>query len=190
MAASAIGEPEPQAVCARASDAGAAIAVFYADGAAMRRERVEKAAELARACPSALIFLVGGARPHKGYFGARNMALELEGMGVASARVRTERNSFDTETNVLEMKSMAAAEGVVRLALVSDALHLLRIRAVFGDPAPGMELLFFPASGQAGLLRIVSRPNYEAAAWLGMLAPAPLRRFVFELTGRRGSVPG
>lgn len=170
--------------------AQAAIAVFYSDDPELRQERLAKAAELARQCPSSQLFLVGGARPHRGYFGSEDMARQLEAMGLGRQRLRTGRASFDTLTNVHEMRAMAAAAGADRLALVSDALHLFRIRAVFGEPAPGMELLFFPASGEAGLARIVTRANYEAAAWLAMLAPEALREFVFKLTGRRGGASG
>ena len=173
------------AVCPPASGASAAIVVFYSDDLALRRERLAKAAELARECPSALIFLVGGARPHRNYFGSEDMARGLAAMGLGRQRLRTGRESYDTQTNVLEMKAMTAADGAARLALVSDALHLWRIRAVSGDPQPGAELFDFPVGGDAGLMRIVSRANYEAAAWLAMLAPEALRGLVFKLIGRR-----
>jgi uncharacterized SAM-binding protein YcdF (DUF218 family) len=170
-----------------APDARTAIVVYYSDDPALRQERLGRAAALARACPSAPVFLVGGARPHRSYFGSEEMARELGAMGLDRRRLRTGRASYDTQTNVTEMKAMAAADSANRLVLVSDAMHLLRIHAVFGDPPPGMELFDFPAGGSAGVTRIVSRVNYEAAAWLAMLAPEALRRLVFELIGRRGS---
>ena len=173
------------AVCPPAADARAAIVVFYTDDPALRQERLGKAAELARECPSSLLLLVGGARPHRNYFGSEEMARGLAAMGLGRQRLRTGRESYDTQTNVLEMKAMAAADGAVRLALVSDALHLLRIRAAVGDASAGMELFDFPVGGDAGLMRIVSRANYEAAAWLAMLAPEALRGLVFKLIGRR-----
>jgi uncharacterized SAM-binding protein YcdF (DUF218 family) len=187
-AAAFVHEADVASVCAPASHARAAIVVFYSDDAPMRRERLAKAADLARFCPSALIFLVGGARPHRNYFGSEEMAGQLEGAGIARSRIRTERASYDTATNVAEAKAMAAA-GAARLALVSDALHLLRIHAVFGQTPPGMELSDFPTGGDAGLLRMVSRANYEAAAWLAMLAPQTLRELAYKLTGRRRTGP-
>lgn len=189
-AAASVRDGSPASACAAASADRAAIVVFYSDDPVLRQERLGSAAELARACPAASVLLVGGARPHRGYFGAVEMGRELASMGLEPSRLRTGRSSYDTETNLLEMKSLAAAEGANRLALVSDALHLLRIRTVFGQPDPGTELLFFPASGDARLTRIVSRANYEAAAWLFMLAPVPLREYVFGLIGRRGGISG
>jgi uncharacterized SAM-binding protein YcdF (DUF218 family) len=177
-------------VCAPTPDARPAIVVFFSDDPELRRERLGKTAALALACPPAPILLVGGARPHKGYFGSEEMARQLEAVGLDRRRFRIGRASYDTRTNVLEMKAMAAADGATRLALVSDALHLLRIRAVIGDSVPGTELIDFPAGGDAGPARIVSRANYEAAAWLAMLAPEALRELVFELIGRRGGGSG
>jgi uncharacterized SAM-binding protein YcdF (DUF218 family) len=186
IAAASIREADPAVACAPVSGSGAAIVVFYSDDPASGGERLEAAAELARFCPSALIFLVGGARPHRGFFGSEEMARRLEMAGIERPRMRAGRASYDTESNILEARAMAMENGALRLVLVSDALHLVRIHADFGETPPGMQLFDRPVGREAGLLRKVTRANYEAAAWLGMAAPEALRGLVFKITGRRG----
>ena len=184
-----LGPDAPNPVIARVlcgTDDSAAIAVFFSDDPADRQSRISVAIEAARECPDSLILLIGGARPGRNYYGAEAMSGELQIAGIPKARLRAERASYDTASNVSELARLADADGISRLILVSDPFHLLRIRHYFARSSRNYELSAAASGAAAAWPHIVWRAAYESCAWAGMLLPETLRQKLLGLAGRHG----
>ncbi|MBK8458557.1 MAG: YdcF family protein [Phyllobacteriaceae bacterium] len=176
---------DPDAFCRSPLSSDAAIVAFYADNPDWLTDRLEGAAALAKACPDAPIFLVGGSRPRRGYFGSLDMAERLTVMGVATGRMKTETRSRSTRANVEEAVAMAEAAGKTKLVAVTDRPQGLRIRRAARHIAPELLVDFHVTGRQSDPLGAIMRGNYELAAWAMEFAPEAFREALFSLLGRR-----
>ena len=123
------------------------------------------------------ILCVGGFRGGAGPSGGARLAAEIVRGGVAPALVFADARSFDTRSNVSSAGAIVERRGWKRIAHVSDAMHLRRIRnAVRAYPAFADTTQFFVASGYAGAGEVVSRAHYElAVAVLDLAYPGGAR---------------
>lgn len=156
------------------------IVLFYADDDMFRSERLSATDNAAQRCPKARIFAVGGARPHRHYFGAEAMAAWLEARGIERSRILIDHQSFDTRGNVDAAIDIAHRTDISTLILVSDPLHFGRIDYLFRRRDPTLSLEHNPSGNDASLARIVNRANYEGAAWLLEFVPSSLRMVVLS----------
>lgn len=116
---------------------------------------------------------VGGARPHRGYWGSCEMRAWLLERGVTPARVSAERVSYDTATNLVAAKSMLRNSGGESAVIVTDSLHALRIRLLFKDDlGDALKVWGYPLldGSNTPLDSIVSRAQYEVLAWMVSVA--------------------
>lgn len=157
--------------------------VFYSSHDADRQARIAATLDLLRRGGPRAVLIVGGARPGRGYFGAEEMATELIALGVPATSIRTERSSYDTESNTeaaISLLSVAPAA-----VLVSDPLHFPRILVGLRRRGWDRPVAFHHSSRQdQSLATALLRTHYEAIAWLGLLAPQAVRDAVFRFIRR------
>ncbi len=135
-------------------------------------------------CPQSLVFLLGGARPFRNYFGSEEMAQSFRRFGVGQERLRSERNSHDTRTNVAALASLAKANGAARVILVSDPFHLVRIRHEIARLNLEFALADLATGQDASWRHVVWRGCYEAMAWASLALPDKIRQSLLSAIGR------
>jgi hypothetical protein len=86
-----------------------AIAIFYTDDPADRAQRIEVGLESIQACPNSRVFLLGGARPSRNYFGSEDMAQLLRRSGDHTTRGPTWQNSCDLQNPMARARSSWSA---------------------------------------------------------------------------------
>lgn len=133
---------------------------------------------LDRGLASSLI-VSGGNRPGAPRAGARLMAGYLVARGVAAKSIQVDESSYDSLTNLSEIRDIARARGWTKILLVSSAEHLLRISLVARDRLPdGATLVAYPVAScrpAIGPLERWRAANYHLFALaLAKALPAPL----------------
>jgi uncharacterized SAM-binding protein YcdF (DUF218 family) len=161
-----------------------AIAIFYTDDPADRAQRIEVGLESIQACPNSRVFLLGGARPSRNYFGSEDMAQLLRRSGVGAERLRTERRSHDTRSNVAELVRLAKSDGASAIVLVSDPFHLPRIRHEIARVKADFSLIDSTAGSNASWAHIIWRSVYELLAWASLVLPESTRQYLLSTAGR------
>jgi len=118
-----------QGVCAprdRNNTKVAAI-VFYGDYGSSTINRVEKATKLYLDECVDKLFMVGGFRKERDFFGALWMMELAENQGVPKTSLATGEGSYDTRSNLYQANKIAEENSITSLVYISDALHLFRI---------------------------------------------------------------
>ncbi len=162
--------------------AAAPAIVFYSSHDADRQARVAATFDLLRRGGPRPVLIVGGARPARGYFGAENMASELIALGVPATSIRTERTSYDTESNTAA--AIALLGTAPAAVLVSDPLHFPRILLGLRRRGWDRPVAFHSSRQGESAVTALLRVHYEAIAWLGLLAPQAVRDAVFRVIRR------
>jgi uncharacterized SAM-binding protein YcdF (DUF218 family) len=131
-------------------------------------------------CEQALAFVIGGARPNRGFYGSDDMATFLRDHGISQERIFQGRYSNDTLSNVNELMAFMHTHHITHLTLVSDALHLMRIRWLLVRASPLLPSLitlgYAHTSSFVHPWHILTRPLYEIGAWSVMLMPTSIQR--------------
>jgi len=149
----------------------ASIAVLFGDADRMG-ETTLRSLRNARtiASPRASYICIGGARPDIGYSGACEMRDWLATRGIDRSRIRVDTRSFDTRSNIVELRRLASEHAsTTPIVIVTDSLHALRIRVLFGgslDPSllvPGYRLIDGTLASSVDALL---RSQYELVAWV------------------------
>jgi uncharacterized SAM-binding protein YcdF (DUF218 family) len=107
------------------------------------RERLGHALDLYRGGHVRLLVCVGGAREGRSETGSGLMADALLAQGLPAAAVRHDTVSFDSISNWRAAQALLPPDAAADPLLISDALHLLRIRRItggVGTPAPSTSL--------------------------------------------------
>jgi uncharacterized SAM-binding protein YcdF (DUF218 family) len=162
----------------------AAIAIFYSDDQADRSQRVQAGLETVQTYPRAWVYLLGGARPSRNFFGSQDMARSLRQSGVNPELLRTERTSHDTRSNVAELIRMANADSVSAVVLISDPFHLVRIRHEIARTKAGFTLVDRAVGRDASSVHILWRSVYEMLAWATLALPEGARQYLLTAVGR------
>ena len=100
------------------------------------RRRVDHAARLYADGVVPALLCVGGHRHHPRRDGAQLMAARLREHGVPARAIHADQHSFDTLSNWSEAVPMLNDAGQQRPLLISDPLHLARIRSIAATPYP------------------------------------------------------
>jgi vancomycin permeability regulator SanA len=163
-----------------------ALVIFFGGENSHTRSRVNEAADALKACPALRAFLVGGARPDRGYFGSDEMKGMLVDAGVAKNRLASERISFHSFGNIDAMFELAGTGDIEELVLVSDPLHISRLAH---DASGHVSFARYRFSGLVAWpaedpLAFWWRPHYEAVAWLMQILPATLYDRVIQVFRR------
>jgi uncharacterized SAM-binding protein YcdF (DUF218 family) len=161
-----------------------AIAIFYSDEADELEQRLATGLRAAQKCPQSLVFLLGGARPFRNYFGSEEMRRNLQLLGVSADRLRSERRSYDTRSNVDELADLVSSNGTRRITLISDPFHLMRIGYEIGRRIPGFDLDALATGERMPWPRVVKRGAHEVLGWIGALTPDSVRESIFAVIGR------
>jgi uncharacterized SAM-binding protein YcdF (DUF218 family) len=151
-----------------------AVVVFYTDTEDEIAARLNVAGQLAQRFPGSPLLLVGGSRPAQRYYGSDEMAARLSALGVEASRLRTERFSYDTKTNLEAARGLAAQAERAELLLVTDRLHLLRIYSSFRKRNDSQRLSHVRAD-PSDLMTAVWRSHYELVAWTALVLPECFR---------------
>lgn len=141
--------------------------------------RVAEAGRLLRLQPSARVFCAGGARPSRGTFYCRDVIEQLAQFGFDRTRLSADTSSFDTRGNLAVAFAAAGAGG--EPVIVSDALHLLRVRILAEDIARGRRYQT-SATPQANVAHIAVRLQWEIAAYISGVLPDQLKQTIVGLT--------
>ncbi|WP_306048655.1 ElyC/SanA/YdcF family protein [Oceaniradius stylonematis] len=152
-----------------------AVAVFYGGLDQHTDARVGRASDILRACPDFTAILLGGAR--QDYSGPEAMRTTLEANGALAGEALVDTASYHTPGNLSALADLVAETDIVRIVLISDALHLLRIEtlaAPMASKAGDIELVFAVAWPREDRLAFWWRPNYALFAWIAQLLPAPV----------------
>lgn len=141
------------------------------------------------------LILVGGCRPGKEHFGARDMARYAKAAGVAPERIHLGRGSFDTRTNLSEASEVADRNNWESIAFVSDPLHLRRIHALaaadthLASISRGRSVV---SPYGSGVLERVGRAQHEVVYWVlsAMLSEEAFNRLIkLQRTGGASDGP-
>jgi uncharacterized SAM-binding protein YcdF (DUF218 family) len=168
-----------RACCARQADrvdAGELIVVLFGGDADMAL-RLAETRRLLQLNPAAHAFCAGGARIARNVFHCRDVVQRLAG-DVDPARLSADVQSSDTRGNIA---AAFAAAGAKQPLIVSDALHLLRVRRLAGAIAPGRPFAT-SATAEPGGLHLVIRLHWEIAAYLTDWFPSGWRRILIDVT--------
>ncbi|MDZ4684351.1 MAG: YdcF family protein [Planctomycetaceae bacterium] len=152
-----------------------AIAVLFGDADRMGATTLRSLRNArTTASPQAIFIGIGGARPDIGYSGACEMRDWLVARGIDRSRISVDTRSFDTKSNLVELRRFASELATAGpIVIVTDSLHALRIRVLFGgglDPGllvPGYRLI---DGTLASTVNALSRSQYELVAWVTYLA--------------------
>lgn len=156
-----------------AQNAEAAI-IFYADSPRGERDRLATAMALWREGRVGRLYFVGGARPSGS--GAARQAARAVAAGAPADLVASDLISFDTETNVVSACAAITQQHWRSVALVSDAMHIVRIHYLLRRaPCAATKAIAAPTPtpdfGQTW-----QRAHYEAVAWVvDVLLPPSMR---------------
>jgi uncharacterized SAM-binding protein YcdF (DUF218 family) len=157
-----------------------AVVIFFGGENTHTTDRLHTGMAQLKRCPDAFAFVIGGARPARGFYGADDMATFLRNRGVSAHRIFQGRLSDDTFSNVHELIALTHAHQITHLTLVSDALHLMRIRFLLQSASPpppeGLRMEGVPTSPFVAPWHILTRPLYELTAWGMMLLPSRVQR--------------
>jgi hypothetical protein len=168
-----------RACCAHQADrvdAGELVVLLYGDPAdlALRLAEVQRLLQLD---PAARAYCAGGARANRNVFHCRDVVERLAAAGIDRARLSADMQSSDTRGNI----EAAFAAGPNDPLIVSDALHLLRVRRLAGEVAPGRRYRTSATAEPAGL-HLLLRLHWEIAAYLSAVLPDGWRRILLDLT--------
>jgi uncharacterized SAM-binding protein YcdF (DUF218 family) len=161
-----------------------AIVMFYGGENVHTVDRLRKGLEPLNSCEKAKAFVIGGARPLRGFYGSDTMAIFLRDHGVSDARITQGRLSDDTLSNVNELITLTHMHQITHLTLVSDALHLMRIRWLLARATPALPstvvLSYAHTSPFVHPWQVLTRPLYEMGAWGLMLMPLSIQRTILN----------
>jgi uncharacterized SAM-binding protein YcdF (DUF218 family) len=153
--------------------AGAPLIVFFTPVAHDFEARISAASEAYRRHGRRPVVAVGGSRPSRNYYGSEALGKALVRLGVDPRDIVTERISFDTSGNIDAAIRLAGPERP--LVLVTDRLHLLRIRWLMSALRPDIEVVLYPADSAVRPFELWWRLHYEVIAWSSMLLPTDWR---------------
>jgi uncharacterized SAM-binding protein YcdF (DUF218 family) len=154
--------------------------VFYANDATGDRERLSMALRLWREGAADSLYFVGGARS-SGSWAARQARIAVSA-GVAPERVGSDLASFDTETNVASACAAIGRSQWGRVVLVSDAMHIVRIRYLLQRSACAAVPTFAAPTPSPNFAQTWRRAHYEALAWaVDVLLPRSVRTWLLHL---------
>lgn len=153
-----------------------ALVVFFGGENSHTQSRVDTAREALQRCVELRAFLVGGARPQRGFFGSDEMKDQLTKRGIAEERLTTERLSFDSIGNIDAMFALARERRPRELVFVSDPLHIARLDLIAGYHVMSERYRFsgLPAWPRDDAFAFWWRPHYEAVAWIVRMLPEEL----------------
>ena len=160
-------------------------AVFFDANVDTTLPRAEAALDLVRAGRVDRVFLIGGARPQREYYGSEVLADRMKALeGADAATWLADRSSFDTVTNLdVLRKYLAATASSEPVYLISDDYHLWRISLLTRkDPLLARRQIFMPVDEQRSLGDHVDRIIWEVGAWLFYAAPPALHRWALSMT--------
>jgi hypothetical protein len=169
-----------RACCAGQADrvgAGELVVVLYG-GPADLALRLAEVHRLLRLDPQAHVFCAGGARLVRNVFHCRDVVERLVAGGIDRARLSADTQSSDTRGNIA---AALAAAGAKEPLIVSDALHLLRVRWLVGHIAPGRRYRTSATVEPAGL-HLLARLHWEIAAYFTDALPDGWRRILIDRT--------
>jgi uncharacterized SAM-binding protein YcdF (DUF218 family) len=170
-----------RACCAQQAErveANQLIVILYGAGPD-REARIAEAVRLLRLQPSAQAFCAGGARPKRNELHCVAVAERLAQLGFDRARVSADTTSFDTGGNIAA--AFAAAGPEREPLIVSDALHLARVRLLARRIAPG-RAYHTSATPEPGGLHLLVRLQWEIAAYASTALPDVVRQALVDLT--------
>lgn len=132
------------------------------------------------------IFCTGGARPEIGYFGCVLMREHLVAVGLNQDKIFADTRSNDTISNIHEALMAASFHEWKSMTLVSDQMHLIRIKVLLDKFPDKPKIIFAPVNGNmfAGVgkfFQIWKRAHYELLAWIAWkLIPTDVYRFLLD----------
>ena len=134
------------------------------------RRRTNHAARLYASGSIRHLIIVGGHRQRPQRFGATLMAAQLHTQGVPDSAMDIDRQSFDTVGNWRVAITLLQARHAPRALLISDPLHLLRIRTIATRSLP---ITLAPTRSITTIVRQQPlqtwlRVHREWVAWLAM----------------------
>lgn len=118
------------------------------------------------------IVCVGGARPHRNYFGSHEVGVSLQAMGVPAASLQCgDRASDDSRSNLVRANEVLGPADLRRSVLVADRLHGMRLMAQ-ARMALGQTPRWMAAPDYLSAVDGVIRSYWELAAWVSLALPA------------------
>lgn len=167
-------------------DAGArapAAAVLWGDDRLAGPEtdrRIAHAVTLWQQGRCARVLVVGGYREPGSPSGAAQMRDMLIAGGVPAAAIVTGGNSYDTVSNLAEIVALEPGRGGADVLVVSDRLHVARVRWWIAPRVPGLRLApaGYPPRAPAlpsELFHQLIRVHHEWVATLSLALPEHLR---------------
>lgn len=165
----------------RSADHADAAVVFYGGATEMDRRRVGSAVALWRDGRVDQLYFVGGARDWGS--GSAVLIEAAAAAGVPRDHMSRDSASFDTETNVASLCRAIESNDWRRVALVSDAMHIVRIRALIARQCGGAGLSDAPTSSTGPITRIM-RAHHEAIAWCSYTLPEHFRQWLVRQVRR------
>jgi uncharacterized SAM-binding protein YcdF (DUF218 family) len=162
----------------------ASAVVFFDEDVRRTLPRARRALELARKGVVDRIFLVGGARPERNFYGSPALldALRSE-TGFDRVKWIVDRSSRDTVSNLREVVAwFRSTQPSGPVLFVSDSYHLYRIHVLLGDQALAQRVIWTFEPGESGTLHRLDRLVWEMGAWISLLLPERLRNMMLEAT--------
>lgn len=173
---------------APASKADAAV-VFFGDWGAQTQARVGKAVELLSSGKAGAIILAGGCRPAEDRDGGKLMTQMAVSRGADPLRLFPDMCSYDTRTNLVGAAEVATREHFTTFILISDALHLQRIRRLAHE-TPALAGAAEVVGQSSSPFWAWSRAHYEIAAVIVNALPAELGESVTRSFRDQPAEPG
>lgn len=124
-----------------------AAVLFWADNASLEKESLRRILHVKSLYDSGLIshiICVGGSRPQKNFCGSQAMRQELARLGVPPRRIMEECRSYDSIGNWQQALRLITRHHFHRVVLVSNSLHLLRLRRIVENRPNDLQIGYAP----------------------------------------------
>lgn len=159
-----LSAPQPSSL----SPAVNTVIVLFADADRFSSRTIQRLeAALSLAPPEATIYAVGGARPELQSWGSCEMRNWLMDKGVSADRIEVDTRSFDTRTNMAEVRSFLADPRRHPAIILTDSLHVPRVK--WNSPSAPILGLKIVTGMNATLLQGLNRAQAEVIAWIPTL---------------------
>jgi len=161
------------------------VVVFFDADEETTMPRAEAGLRIAGLLEIETVFLVGGARPERDYYGSARLAERLADRAESIGLILiADRSSFDTVSNLESVARFKRGQSPdATLVLVSDDYHLMRISwLVRRGPLAHQDILFAPIDKRRSVLDHLERAVWEVGAWTSMILPNDLRQWLLERT--------